>query len=150
MTSDQVRCGGGADQVLRSSVVDSMGADCERARIVDINDAVVGSVSINPRVEGGRATFELVCNLAGGRCRGSISIDGVGGPRARHGAGRIPGGPARIAPEFVEGQARPVAEADLVDLRGDLEVEAEPGRDRRRRLAGALQRASVDGRDRFT
>ena len=52
---------------------------------------------------------------------------GFAAGRARHGAGRVPGRPARIAPEFVEGQARPVAEADLVDLRGDLDARGRAG-----------------------
>jgi Ca2+-binding RTX toxin-like protein len=73
---ETINCGTGNDRVDSSDPGDRAADDCERALLKDGSGGTAGTVSIHPRVEGGTATFHLVCTRpAGARCVGAVRVN---------------------------------------------------------------------------
>jgi hypothetical protein len=71
---ERVSCGSGDDLIVSSDDIDLMAADCELAGL-PVEDNSAGTLTVNPRVTGNRATFRLDCTRpAGSRCAGNLAV----------------------------------------------------------------------------
>jgi hypothetical protein len=77
---EPVTCGSGNDLIFSSDPEDRMAADCELAGLPS-QDGGAGTLTVNPTVAGGAATFRLTCTRpAGARCTGAVAVGSASTP----------------------------------------------------------------------